>query len=64
MEYLSDVLVRISGKYVSPYILIGGDMNRREITKATKDFPSIKKIITEPTRGKNVLDVSASNLMI
>ena len=40
------MLVKISTKYMSPYILISGDMNKREIMRATKYFPAIKKIIS------------------
>ena len=51
----------IKSKYDDPYILVAGDLNRRDIRAATSEFPNIKPILTGPTRNDAVLDVIASN---
>ena len=51
----------VKTRYVSPLIIIGGDKNKRDIARATRDLPDMKKILAGPTRGKNVLDILSSN---
>ena len=45
-----------------PAIIIGGDLNRRSIDDAIGDFPDIKRVNFEPTRGNACLDVIHSNI--
>lgn len=60
-SYINDVILAIKNKYESPYILIGGDFNKRSVSEATRDFPEIKQIVTGATRGDNVLDIMTCN---
>ena len=61
-ECLADSIEKVKQKYADPYIIIGGDVNRRDITPAIADFPDIEIEKTGPTRGTVVLDVVATNL--
>ena len=45
-----------------PLILLGGDLNRRDLSNSLADFPDMKAINHEPTRGDACLDVLFSNL--
>ena len=44
------------------FVVIGGDVNRRNIRNAVRDFPEIKKLRTGPTRGRQTLDVVYTDL--
>ena len=37
-------------------------MNRREIKKAVSGYPDMKPVITDPTRGRHVLDIIMTNM--
>ena len=56
-RHTNDVLLVLRNKYDSPYVVVGGDFNRRSLAEATRDFP----IRTGPTRLDSVLDVMACN---
>ena len=60
-RHTNDVLLVLRIKYENPYILVGGDFNRRSLAEATRDFPDVKPIHTGPTRHDSVLDVLACN---
>ena len=47
-----------------PLIFIGGDLNHRDLDEAVGDFPDIKRVNFEPTRGPACLDVLYSNAAI
>ena len=49
-------------KYEDPYIIVGGDFNRRDHTRATLDHPDLKPVETKPTRGQLVLDIISTNM--
>ena len=57
----NDVILSIKSKYDDPYILYGGDFNRRDFWLSINEYPEIKIIQTEGTRGDAVLDIMASN---
>ena len=59
---LGDAIETAKNKYDDPYIIIGGDTNRRSIDGAVSDFPEIQMMQTGPTRGNAHLDVLASNI--
>ena len=44
-------------------MFVGGDFNKRDVSKAVADFPLIKTVITPPTRGKNVLNLLATDAL-
>ena len=60
-----DVIVNLVGtfkrKYDTPYFLLGGDFNKRNIQRELKVYPDLKLEITPPTRGNNHLDLIFSN---
>ena len=47
-----------------PMIVVAGDFNRRDITKAYENYPDINLIDTPPTRGDAHLDLIATNIDI
>ena len=60
-ETINAFLGLLLTRYTEPYVLIAGDLNRRDMKRATYSYPSIKEIKTPPTRGANVLDVIATD---
>ena len=61
LKYINNTLIQLRGRYNDPFVIVGGDFNKRDIKKATQDFPDIKPVHTPPTRGRNVLDIIATN---
>ena len=61
LELLSDGIGQAKLDYSDPIIMIGGDINRRNIMDALEPFPDIKMTHTAPTRNDAVLDVLATN---
>ena len=59
---LGDAIEQAKQDYDDPYIIIGGDTNRRDIGPAIEDFPDIQITPTGPTRGTATLDIVATNL--
>ena len=47
----NNALLAINQKYTNPYVLVGGDLNRRSFGEVTREYPTIKPILTGPTRG-------------
>ena len=62
-KYMNDCILKIKSKYRydDPYIICGGDFNRRDFRTSVAEYPEIKPVLTEPTRGNVVLDILASN---
>ena len=44
-----------------PMIFIGGDLNRKSLEDAVHDFPDIRRVNHDPTRGEACLDILYSN---
>ena len=61
LSKINDTIAFIKRKYVDPYIVLGGDFNKRDLGLATCDHKTVKPVITGPTRGKNVLDYIATD---
>ena len=61
-KHTNDAILALKSKYEDPYIVVGGDFNRRDFKAATSEFPDIKAVDTEPTRGTAVLDILGSNM--
>ena len=49
-------------KYVDPVIIMAGDWNRADTNIALEDFPSIVQIMSAPTRGDELLDITFTNV--
>ena len=58
---MNDAMMTLKNKYNDPYVIIGGDFNRRSIYEATREYPDIRPISTGPTRGDATLDVLLTN---
>lgn len=61
MQNIMSLIGRCKRKYNSPYFLIGGDFNRRNIEHELATYPDIELVHTPPTRGVNTLDLVFSN---
>ena len=60
MSCLSDCIEKIKLELSDPYIVIGGDLNRRQL--AIPDFPDIQIVGTNGTRNGAALDVIGTNI--
>ena len=60
-ECVADTIEKAQKELNDPYVVVGGDTNRRPLAGALVDFPSIQVISTGPTRGTAVLDEVATN---
>ena len=61
LQKVVDLIRNYKRKYESPYILLGGDFNKRNIQKELKTHGDIKLVLTPPTRGNNTLDLLFTN---
>ena len=61
-KYTNDAILALKSKYEDPYIIVAGDFNRRDFNLATAEYPDIKPVLTEPTRGAAILDIIGSNM--
>ena len=62
LDQLCDTILVLKNKYNDPYIMLGGDFNKRNLKAATRDYPEITPVITPPTRGTAILDIIATNM--
>ena len=58
---MNDAILAVRNKYNDPYIIIGGDFNRRSASEATRDYPDIRPVTTSQTRGDSTLDIVLTN---
>ena len=61
MESLADAIEKVKLELNDPYIIVGGDFNKKDVT-ALDDFPDIKIRPSDPTRKDAVLDRIATNI--
>ena len=61
-DYVNDAILALKSKYENPYLIVGGDFNRRSFAAATAEAPEIKPILTGPTHGNATLDILTSNV--
>ena len=59
---MCDSILTLKRKYSDPYIILGGDFNKRNIREAINYYKDIKVVKTPPTRAGSVLDIIATNL--
>ena len=62
MRTINEIILQLTNRYKDPHVVLAGDLNKRDIRKATSNFPCIRVLQTGPTRGSNVLDVIATTL--
>ena len=56
-----DTITSLKNKYSDPYVVIGGDFNKRNFNQAIRDFRDLRTVSTGPTRGGATLDIIATN---
>ena len=61
LETLTDAISEARAKSDSPWIVIGGDWNRYDVSYITTMYPDLIKIHTEPTRKEATLDYVFTN---
>ena len=59
---VNDLVLREKAETVDPVFLIGGDLNKRDISEALDDYEDIKEVVHGPTRGTEKLDKTFANL--
>ena len=57
LDHVNQVIRSLRNKYQEPYLVLAGDMNRREIRRAISGQTDLKPVLTDPTRGRHVLDI-------
>ena len=60
-ELISEAILKIKTECKDPYIVIGGDLNRRDIAEAIGDYPDIQILDSPATRNDTRLDVAAAS---
>ena len=58
---IADLILQEKAASSNPVILIGGDMNRRDLGPAFEDFDDITEVVHGPTRGTEKLDKTFTN---
>ena len=61
LEAVSNEILKLKTELNDPYIILGGDLNRRKVEEATGAFPDMGELDTEPTRGHEKLDIISTN---
>ena len=61
-ELLEERITRAKEELGNPYIIIAGDLNKKNIACAIRPFPDIELIPTGATRGSACLDLCYSNI--
>ena len=62
VDHIENTLLDVLSKNPDQPLLILGDINLVEVEALTSIDPSLKQIVTEPTRGRNILDVVITNV--
>ena len=63
-ELLSEQILQLKANNKDPLILVGGDLNRRDISPAFESYIDITRKNHDPTRGNACLDVLYSNISL
>ena len=58
---LNDTILKIKTESPNPYIVVGGDMNKRDLGEAIDDYADMEIITTAATRSAATLDICATN---
>ena len=51
----------LRNRYQDPYVVLAGNLNKRDYKRATSGYADMKPILTDPTRGRHVLDLVITN---
>ena len=62
MKVVSDAILKAKTEFPDPFIVIGGDFNRKKPNPAIEAYPDLRIVDTRPTRGKATLDLIATNI--
>ena len=57
LNEVNDTVLTLRRRYDNPYVIVAGDFNKRDMRKATANFPNIKPAHIPPTQGRSVLDI-------
>ena len=60
--FISDTITKLKTELDNPYIILGGDINRKNVAPAVEDHPDIKQGPVLATRGNTALDLIFSNI--
>ena len=60
-DALSEEIIAVKLALKNPIVIVGGDLNNRDISEAIKDTDDFEPIVTGPTRGDNTLDIMYCN---
>ena len=61
LERINDLIHLVKSKYNDPVIIVAGDWNQAETDIAFSDFEGIQQVLSPPTRGVEVLDITFTN---
>ena len=61
-QKITDVILEEKSKNKDPIFIIGGDLNKRDISSALQDYVGFKELQHGPTRGLEKLDVTHCNV--
>ena len=62
LSLVSDAILKIKNESSSPYIILAGDFNRKDIHEAIGDYVDISVAQAGPTREGAYLDLAATNM--
>lgn len=62
MQHINDAIAKVKEDFTDPIIFVGGDFNNFDTAIAFDDFPDMKILQTEPTRGTARLDIVCTNI--
>lgn len=68
LEYFSDPILNLKGRYDNPYIIVGGDFNKQDINNALTDYPDLRQVDTpasgqgRSTPGQDVYELSDEDI--
>ena len=62
IDHLTVTLQSLLKTYPDAGVIISGDRNSMEISSLLSIDPTLRQIVTQPTRGRNILDVIITNL--
>ena len=61
-EIISDTIGKLKIELKNPYIILAGDINKKDIRQAFKEYPDIEQGPSLATRGGSALDLVFSNM--
>ena len=56
LDFIEDSLIRLKGQFQGPYIIVGGDFNKRDVEGALADIPDMKLVDSPATHAGQHLD--------